>query len=216
VKKGLVFDLDGVLVDTENLHEKARREVYSRYDIPLEAVQDIPVAGRNTVSIFNDVNGIRPFGVSDLSVPIREKREIFVKLIDRGVALLPGIQRLLDYARARLKIGLGSSSTGSNVNKILDVTGIREYFDIVVVAEDVERVKPDPETFIKVLDSFGAAGGECVVFEDSRPGMKAGRAAGATVVGVKTGPYETDFDCADLVVENVEKGFDRIIELIEQ
>ncbi len=214
MKRGLIFDLDGVLVDTEGAHEKARREIYRKYDIPLEKIRHIPVAGRNTADIFRDVNKVHSFGVPELRVPIREKREIFVELLEHGVGLLPGIRRLLDFARGKMKIGIGSSSTNSNVHRILDLTRIRDYFDVVVTAEDVLYVKPHPETYHTILRRFGLSGAQCVVLEDTAMGMRAGRDAGLTVIGVRTGHYETNYEYADMVVRAVDSGFEDTLGLI--
>ncbi|MFH1761274.1 MAG: HAD family phosphatase, partial [bacterium] len=167
-------------------------------------------------SIFNEVNRKWSFGVKDIKLPIREKRRYFVSLLGKGIDLLPGIKQLLDYASNKLYIGLGSSSSKSNVDKILDITGIRSYFNAVVTAEDVCSYKPDPETYQKVLAGLGLKGSGCVVLEDTGLGMQAGKNSGMTVVGVKTGKYETNFDYADIVVDNVEKGFYDIIRIIEE
>lgn len=210
----LLFDLDGVIVDTEPVHEEARRRIYARHGIPLDRVCDIPVIGRNTDAIFADVHARIPFPIP-LDQAIREKRDCFVALLGGHVAPLPGVRDLLARVRGRLKTALVTASARQNVAAVLRGTGLEAAFDAVVAAEDVTRWKPDPEGYQCAAERLKVAPADCVVIEDSPVGVEAARAAGMRVIGVRTGQGAKTPKAADLIVDNLEKGRDAVLAFIE-
>lgn len=209
----LLFDLDGVVVDTEPVHEEARRRVYARHGIPLERVRDIPVIGRNTDAIFSEIHARVPFPIP-LTQAIREKRDEFVSLLGNSVTPLPGVRDLLARVRGRLKTALVTASARQNVDAVLRGTGLANAFDAVVAAEDVALWKPDPEGYLLAAKRLKIAPPSCVVIEDSPVGVEAGRAAGMRVIGVRTGQGGQSPKDADLVVDDLEHGLPELLAFI--
>jgi HAD superfamily hydrolase (TIGR01509 family) len=205
--------MDGVLVDTEKVHQAARAAVYRRYSLPIEKLKDIPVAGRNTETIFSEVHRICPFPVP-VEQAIAEKREVFVTMLKTDLSPLPGAADLLRQYRGRLRMALVSASARTNVDAILRITGFSAYFDRVIYADDVRRFKPDPEAYVLAAGRIGVSLPACVVFEDSGVGVRAGKRAGARVVGVRTGYGDQDLREADLVVENLAAGLAAVTRFI--
>ena len=203
--RALLFDMDGVLVDTEKVHQAARLEVYRKHKIDFDKVKDIPVIGRNTDAIFEEVNARIPFPVP-LSQVIREKRDIFVTMLKEPILPLPGVKELLSRYRGKLKIAVVSASARQNINAVMQNTGLYVYFDAIVCAEDVKFFKPDPESYLFGAKKLGVDPAECVVFEDSRIGVLAAKNAGARVVGVLTGHSQESLMLADITVPDLARG----------
>lgn len=211
--QALLFDMDGVLVDTEKIHQESRLRIYSKYGMDFELLKDIPVNGRNTDSIFMDVHARLPFPVP-LAQVIREKRDIFVALLKEPILPLPGIKDILSRYRGRLKIALVSASARQNIDAVMRNTGLFVYFDAMVCAEDVKFYKPDPEGYLMGARKLGVEPASCVVFEDSRIGVLAAKNAGMRVVGVKTGYGTDDLRLADVEVPDIAQGREKIDQLI--
>ena len=203
--RGLLFDMDGVLVDTEPVHAEARRRTYEKYGIPYDLVRDIPVIGRNTDAIFADVDIRVPFPVP-LCEAVRFKRDAFVSLLGGALEPLPGVRALLDWSRGRFRVALVTASARQNVMAVLAGTGLAKCFDALVVAEDVKKWKPDPESYLLAAERLGLKPAECAVFEDSPVGAASARAAGMKVIGVNTGQGGKSPKAADRVVDDLESG----------
>lgn len=215
MRQALLFDMDGVLLDTERIHHEARMAVYRKYGMDYERIRHIPVAGRNTDAIFRDVHILSPFP-APLPVVIAEKRDRFVALLGSSIEPLPGVRYLLNRYRGRLKIALISASARQNVQAALKNAGLWNYFKVRITAEDVETHKPDPSAYLLGLSRLNIPPGGAIVFEDSRVGIMAGRAAGTRVVGVRTGYPEEDLSGADLTVADLESGRDEVVRFIEE
>jgi HAD superfamily hydrolase (TIGR01509 family) len=207
--KGLLFDMDGVIVDTEPIHHAARCRVYEKYGIDYERIKHIPVTGRNTDSIFTEVHQASPFPIP-LDEAVREKRDVFVSLLQMPIQPLPGIVDLLKQYHNILTVVLVSASARTNVDAVMENTGLGKYFQAFVYAEDVRKYKPDPEAFLLAAEKIQISPGLCIVFEDSNLGVTAAKRAGARVIGVKTGHGRDTLKEADLVVEDLETGKDEI------
>jgi len=214
MKQALLFDMDGVLVDMEAVHHEARLAVYRKYGLDYERLRHIPVAGRNTDGIFGDVHAVLPFPVP-LEEAVKEKRTLFVSLLEKSIEPLPGVRALLArYAASRI-IALVSASARSTVDAAMRSSGLDPYFRFRITAEKVSRHKPDPEAYLMACSQLGVDPASCVVFEDSGIGVAAGKTAGAAVVGVRTGYRTEDLSAADLVVPDLESGRQAVIRFIE-
>ncbi len=200
----LLFDMDGVLVDTEKVHEKSRQIIYKKYGMDYNMLKDIPVIGRNTDSIFIDVNSRIQFPIP-LEKAIQEKRNVFVSLLNEPIKPLPGVREILESYHSRLKIGLVSASARQNIDAVMQNTGLALYFDCIISAEDVKSFKPDPQCYFLGASRLKIAPEECVVFEDSQIGVEAAINAGMKVIGVGTGHTADDLSNADIIISDMAK-----------
>ena len=179
-----IFDLDGLLVDTERLGIRAGNAALEEMGVPM-------VAGRLERLIGRDEAAATRLLAEDLgeAFPYAEFMAIwnghYRLMVADGIPLRPGAERLLtDLSAARLPIALATSSTHQSAHKKLRLTGIDRFFDAVVTVDCVTRPKPAPDPYLLAAERLGQDAPLCIAFEDSDTGAAAARAAGMTVVQI--------------------------------
>lgn len=203
--RGVIFDMDGVLVLTENAHWLAWRAAAQKYGIELAHKTFLSCFGRVNpdcirIMFGEDVPPTEATRIAD------EKEAAFREFIRTDVPLAPGLVTLLDALRGeRIGLGVGSSAPPENVNLILDVGQIRSYFGAVVDGSQVKRGKPAPDVFLRAAELLGLPPERCAVIEDAPAGILAAKAAGMVGVGVATThtPSELSAAGADVVYPSI-------------
>jgi HAD superfamily hydrolase (TIGR01509 family) len=185
-KKHFLFDLDGTLVNSNEFHGAAFREVLS-HSAPdhLRNFDYERIKGRRTRDVFAGYGFTDDVQLDNLSAA---KQSAYFRSIARdGLPLIPGAHRLLDFLRTK-DIGMYVVSAGSrtSVQEALRAATIAGYFTGVVTSDDVTRSKPNPEIYYKCLDLHGLKAADCVVVEDSASGITASIAAGIDSVLVNS------------------------------
>ena len=190
--KAVIFDFDGLIVDTESAWYEAFKDVFRQYGVDLP----LPLWARCIGTTFEAFD---PFAyleeqlqrkIDKEAVDQKTKERHDFLMASRG--LRPGVRQYLEAAkRQHLGIGLASSSSRSWVEPYLKQYGIIQYFDAILTADHVKKVKPDPELYLKALSSLNVKGEEAVAFEDSLNGLRAAKAAGLYCVVVPN--QVTDF-----------------------
>jgi beta-phosphoglucomutase len=214
--KAWLFDLDGVIVETADLHFKAWKRLAESLDIPFGEEQNQALKG---VSRRKSIEKI--LAMDDRTLPEDEIQE----LMDRkngwyqdSIAdltpddILEGIPEFIEQLQAMdVRLGIGSSS--KNAPYILDYLELTDTFEVVIDGNKVERTKPDPEVFQKGADALGATAEETIVFEDAASGVEAALAGGMTAVGVGSEEFLGD---AHLVIPDF-KGLtpQKLLQLLE-
>jgi beta-phosphoglucomutase len=203
-----LWDVDGTLVDTAELHYQAWVELTAEIGEPFSREDFAATFGRRNPEIIRELFDPE---ADDLKVTsIGERKELIYRqaVLRQGVALLPGVAELLAGLR---RIGwvqaVGSSAPRANLELLLDVTRTRDYFTAVVAMEDTTRGKPDPQVFLTAAEKLGAPPRRCVVLEDAVAGVQAAKAAGMKCVAVRFVGHHTEDKLraagADLVVESL-------------
>jgi beta-phosphoglucomutase len=181
-----IWDVDGTLVDTAELHFAAWAAVASEIGRPFTRADFAATFGRRNPEIIRALFDAR---ADDRSVAeIGERKEVMYRAAAReqGVTLLPGVAELLTGLRTLgWRQAVGSSAPRANLELILDQTRTRRYFDVLVTAEDTTRGKPDPQVFLVAAGKLGVPPKVCVVFEDAVAGVQAAEAAGMKCVAVR-------------------------------
>jgi beta-phosphoglucomutase family hydrolase len=209
-----IWDLDGVLVDTAELHFQAWRHTLKIYGITL------------TREYFRKIFGIRneellPPLLGEISSPalineISEYKEgVFRKSIHNHVQILPGVNQWLSILEKRGACqAVASSAPLENVKFLLSETGIRRYISAVVAADDLQG-KPDPAVFLKAASLIRVAPSHCLVFEDSPVGVEAARRAGMKCIAVTTTNQAAALSKADIIVDRLDQigieAFDKLL-----
>ena len=182
----VIFDWDGVVVDSSAHHERSWEIVASRRGLPLPADHFKRGFGKKNDVIIPDLGWARaPCEVAELA---QEKEETYRALVrERGIQPLPGVRELLAALRSReIPCAIGSSTERANLDLPLDLMGLRDFFRVIVSGEEVVHGKPDPSVFLLAAERLGLAPAECVVIEDALVGIEAARQAGMPVVAVAT------------------------------
>jgi HAD superfamily hydrolase (TIGR01509 family) len=215
-RSAVIFDMDGVLVDTEPVYIDISRRLLKRLGIQMPEERLHSYVGIPAERIWAEIR--QDFGlqesVKDLLQVEKEEQLRELDALDR-VPVVNGIMCLV----AKLKnlgfyLGIGSSSSKSVIDLILAKTGLRQHFNAVVSAEEVEHGKPAPDIFIAVADRLGCIPSACLVVEDSPHGIRAAKTAGMKAVGfenISSGNqdlFEADLIIKDLTDESIIKVVD--------
>jgi HAD superfamily hydrolase (TIGR01509 family) len=179
--------MDGVIVDNHQYHTRAWQTFCKKHNIPLteEDYRD-NINGRTAPAIMQYLFGEDITDELILEYTI-EKESLYRTLFAPHLALTPGLQTFLDKAKAaNLPMAVATSAPTENVEFTLDGLNIRKYFSAILDQHAVTKGKPDPEVYTKACAALELPSENCVVFEDAISGIKAGLAAGCTVIGVAT------------------------------
>lgn len=183
--QALIFDFDGLILDTEMPVYQSWQEVYKSYGCTLSFAEWSTTIG-STDGDFDPLSNLE-----DLIAKKLDHKTLDQKRIQRELELiahqpiLPGVTTYLEDAKkAGLKLGVASSSSCKWVNQHLARLDLIEYFDSIICKDDVKRTKPDPALFLKALSSLGIQADQAVVFEDSPNGILAAKRAGIFCVAV--------------------------------
>jgi HAD superfamily hydrolase (TIGR01509 family) len=181
--EAVLFDMDGLLVDTEKVWYEAETEVVERLGGTWGRSHQQELVGGSLASTAAYIVRVTGTDVAPDVVGTWMIEAMTRRLAD-GVELMPGAAELLaEVRRAQVRTGLVTSSAAVIADAVLDVIG-RGNFDIVVTGDDVARHKPDPEPYLRAARLLGLPPGACAVLEDSPNGVTAATAAGCRVVAV--------------------------------
>jgi beta-phosphoglucomutase len=201
-KLGVIFDMDGVLVDTGWAHRQ------SWYDLAAqEGLAMTDEFFRRTFGMQNDaiLPMLRP-GISqeqmDRLADWKEQR--YRDIVKEHLELAPGAEALLKDLKAQgFRLAIGSSAPPENLDVFWEPLGLAGWFDARVTKEEIARSKPSPETFLKAAEKLGLRPDRCAVVEDAVPGVQAARAAGMPVVAVTTTRGRDELAQANRVVDSL-------------
>lgn len=183
--KGLIFDLDGVLVSTEKNHYIAWKKTAERLGSDFTELDNEQLKGISRVDSLKKIIALAGVSVSaeDFEELLVFKNDIYLESIRTlGPAdALPGVIELLHYAKAHgIKLGVGSSS--KNANAILELLQIKDMFDAIIDGNGVSAPKPHPEVFLNAAQRMELNAEHCLVFEDAESGIMAAKAGGFKVI----------------------------------
>ena len=201
----VIFDMDGVIVDSEPRHEKAYleivRELGYEQNHGLDFAQYI---GRSDRELWMDfVAKNRP--KQPLDELLEMKRRLVVEIIRREQPLFDGLPELVESLSGRYTLGVASGSERAVVDAVLALKNIRRFFSAVVTASEVKHGKPAPDIFLRAARLLNAAPADCWVIEDSKPGVAAGLAAGMRVIAITNTHPAVELRSATNVVRTYEE-----------
>lgn len=210
--QAVIFDFDGVIVDTEPLHYEAFVDILPQVslDLPRQTYFDryVGLADREILRrILTDAG--RDVSIERLEVLRRAKDVAYLARISRGIIPLAGVPNFVSEAARRRPVAICSGAKRVEIELILKSIGLRDHFKTIVTSDDVMTSKPNPEGYLLTLQHLrknisDLEAGRCLVVEDSVYGIQAAKAAGMQVLAIRT-PYNGDIlDEADFVVSSLE------------
>jgi len=199
----VIFDNDGLTLDTEHTWTRAETALYARYGVRFTLDHKREMLGtsgaKSALSMERHLG--QPGRGRELQHELREL--VHGELDGTGVSAMPGARELIEALHERgVPLGLATNSGREFATRALRGAGLLDRFGAVVSAEDVERPKPAPDVYLAAAAALGADPAACVALEDSETGVAAARAAGMTVVGVPSFPG-IDLAEANLVAESL-------------
>lgn len=205
VEGAVIWDLDGVLVDTAEYHFASWRDTLNKRGRRYSREEFRQTFGMRNDEIIRKILG-GSVGLEEIQSFAREKEDAFRSLIKGNLKALPGVMFLLkELKEKKYKMALATSAPLENVKAMLKELGIEDYFQTVVADEDVKRGKPDPEVFLKAAEKLGAEPSSCLVLEDSIAGIQAAKSAGMRCIAVATTHPREKLARADMVVSTLEE-----------
>jgi HAD superfamily hydrolase (TIGR01509 family) len=204
--EAVVFDMDGVLLDSSPIHAAAYLEALGSF--PIKAFQYSRLAGLRTKDGIRRIlaeNGIALAEERIVSLAASKSKFALERMLSEN-PIAPGVRAVLESLSQRCKLGLASSGSAASVNAFVDRNGIRSFFECVLHSDAVASAKPSPEIFLTAFRRLGIAPEKCVVVEDAVAGIQAARAAGGVACGIPSTCPACDLEQAgaDFIIDTLE------------
>jgi beta-phosphoglucomutase len=184
--RGVIFDMDGVLIDSGAHHRAAWAALLADEGVTSSDTSWRLTIGRPAEEAVGLLLG-RTLPPAEAQRLAERKRAHYARLVGRGVQAIAGVSEFLrELERLSVKRAVATSATRTDVERLLGELRLRERFNVVVAADDVRWGKPNPEVYLRAAEGLGLRPSECLVFEDALVGVHAARNAGMRVIGVTT------------------------------
>lgn len=214
--RAVIFDCDGVIVNSEPHHLQAFKQILAEEEVSLTTgdyyAKYLAMDDKSCFEAVLDANN-RPFDPKMIQMLINRKMKVYDGLASRELILYPGVVELVEKLKGKYRLAVASGAMRGEVQFALDQGGIREAFPVLVAAQDVRNGKPHPESFLLALDQINQAApppsppiqpGQCLVIEDSRHGVEGALAAGMKCLAVTNSYPKDKLTHASRVLETLE------------
>lgn len=204
----VIFDMDGVIVDTEPVHNYAYYQHFKLLEIEVSAEMFATFTGNSTKNVFEKIKS--HFGIEDdIDSLVQKKRSLFNDAFDtkEDLFLLDGVEELIEQLHQNgIQLILASSSSKVTINRVFNRFKLHTYFSHIVSGEDFPQSKPNPDIFLEAVRLSNSNKENCIVIEDSTNGIKAAHAAGIFCVGYRSvNSKKQDYSLANLVIDRFEE-----------
>lgn len=203
--KAVIFDMDGVIIDSEPLHYQAYQNMFHDVGITVSTELYDSFTGQSTINICKrlcDAFNLKAAPEDLVALKRKHYKRFFDS--DSDLSLIDGVLNLIkDYHANGLTLVLGSSASMSGINLIFERFDLNQYFKAKLSGADLKQSKPHPEIFIKAAEASGYKAEECMVIEDSTNGIEAAKAAGIYCIGYDSFHSKNqDYSKADKVISH--------------
>jgi HAD superfamily hydrolase (TIGR01509 family) len=201
--KAIIFDMDGLMIDSERLYFEAQREIGRRFKLQVKDELLWKLMGRKpleSLKIFvNELNlPLSPEQAKDL------RDEIMRLKMSKDLKPMPGLYHILNSLLGKVRLAVSTGAEQEFLDIALDNLGIRDKFSVLQSSDEIKNGKPDPEIFLVTCTRLGVAPEESIILEDSENGVKAGKNAGCYVIAVPSDYTRThDFKPADFIARDL-------------
>jgi len=201
--KAVIFDMDGVIINNTPYHVRAWETFAERYDLELLREQfKQKLLGRSTESILKQLFG-QDLSQEKIAEYTTEKDSIYFEIYKENISPAEGLLEFIDLLREKnITMGVATSETREIAHSVLQKAGVKQYFKVIVTGDDVENLKPSPESYLRAAEGVGETPADCMAIEDTPSGIQAAKSAGMEVVGITTTYPPERISEADLVVKS--------------
>ncbi|MBD3155904.1 MAG: HAD-IA family hydrolase [Candidatus Aenigmarchaeota archaeon] len=201
--KAVIFDMDGTIINSEEMHTKTIQEVVEEeFGVKLSAEEIEKYVGFNYAKKLEKIFGDKyeKSEYQKLRFMIRNKTLKNTGLIKR----VENAKEVIEEMKKNFEIALVTASSREQAGKFLEAVDFKKYFDLRIASDDVKETKPSPECYLLALKELGLKPKECLVLEDSEPGIKAAKEAGTYCIGIRH-KYNSnqDFSRVDKIVDDI-------------
>ena len=211
--KGIIFDVDGVIFDSEKLHRKAWKQVFGKRGIFLKDKKS--GVGYSDKEFLKELKekGVIPQEI-DIQEIQDEKLDVLVSLAERKVDFFPNVQELIVHLKKDYLLCVASNSDIKFISKILKNANLIPYFLSILTVNDIEKPKPAPDIYLLAAEKMKLEPQECIVIEDSTVGIEAAKRAGMKCIAISHTLPKDRLKEADLLLEQV--SVERIADFIKK
>lgn len=205
-KFAVIFDMDGVIIDSNPYHKEAWLQFAEKHNIELKEEEvGEKIFGKTNTTALRDVFG-KEFSPEENMKLGEEKEAIYRELHEKDLVPIPGVRQYLERLKQNgIPMAVATNAPVSNVDFIMERTGLRHYFEVVIDSSSVKNGKPDPEIYLKSAEKLGMPPARCIVMEDSVPGAEAGLRAGMKVIAITTTHSKEELSQTHLVIDAYEE-----------
>ena len=199
----ILFDNDGVLVDTEALYFRANRDVLATAGVDLDEATYIELYLRQGIGAFH-LAAERGLSPEDIAALRAARNRRYNQLVATEEILIPGVADLVRRLSARYRLAIVTSAEPEPFARTHARTGLLPFFELVLTRADTVRAKPDPDPYLLAVSRVGVPAARCLVIEDSERGLRAAKAAGLACWVIPSGLTQgSDFSAADAVLPDL-------------
>lgn len=208
--KAVIFDMDGVLADSEPTHVAVEQRILEHYGIKLDESDHSRYKGTTEKFFWTDIIKRNNLDASYLELS-NKKRELFFKAAE-GITAFDGAKKILTELKSnRFLTAVASSSHRDVIEYILMRLNIKECFDVIVSGDEVSTGKPAPDIFLKTASKLSVNANNCLVIEDSINGITAAKRAGMSCIAITNSFPREELSRADLIIDSLEEIDTKII-----
>lgn len=208
--KAVIFDLDGIIIDSEPWQRKAFDKTIKPFNIKFTKKEFLKLVGIKTIDNFKTI--VKKYKLNISAEKLTEiKGQIYTKILTQSIKPRKGLLKILAYLEPKYIIAVASNSTKHDVLLPLNLLKITKQFKLIKTGDDVKKGKPSPEIFLKTAKKLKVKPEECAAIEDSMSGINAAKKAGMLAIAVPTEYTKMhEFNKADYILKNL-KGIRRIL-----
>jgi beta-phosphoglucomutase len=199
--KAILFDFDGVLVQSMEDHFRGWQKALKRYGIEMTPEELYMMEGQGIKGVANEITRKYRLSVEDTGEIMKNKQKYYNKI--KKLRYYPNLLDVLTWAADKdLKLGIVTGGTRNRVLEALDSFGIQDFFQIIVTSDEASETKPSPQPYLLAASQLEVQAKDCVVIENAPLGISSGKAAGMKVIGITTTLSSHHLRQADVVVGN--------------
>jgi beta-phosphoglucomutase len=200
MQRGVIFDMDGVLVDSGAAHRESWEQIAAEIDKPITRDAFDRTFGRSSRDIIRILFGVE---APERIIALDDRKEaIYRAIVTRSMPAMPGAADLVrELHGAGFRLAIGSSGPPENIALVVQALGIESMIAAIVTGFDVQRGKPDPEVFLLAAQRLGVGPRGCLVVEDAPSGIEAAHHGGMKVIAITSSHPRNDLASADLIVD---------------